>query len=269
MDAGSSKVAGLSLSIARTTRNAKTSSGSPRALRTAMAVPQPVRKIAGHVRSRFSFPAWPGTHDIDRLAALGIAKTFPKGTLLCKVGDKSEGVYVVLEGRVKLSLTSSSGKELVLAFYGPRTVVGLPAAVLNRTHQVAVETLMPTNVAFITRKKLVAQMQEPAAARWVADLACDNWCSLFSHIAAMAFSQSADQKLAHNLLRLIARDSSRDGESVHLDMTQETMGQMVGLSRETVSRSLSRLRKKGVLDWTRSEFVIRDRRALEILGSLP
>jgi CRP-like cAMP-binding protein len=53
------------------------------------------------------------------------------------------------------------------------------------------------------------------------------------------------------------------------DVSQETIAQMLGLARETVSRQLAQFRRARVLEWDRTSFVIRDREALEKLVNLP
>jgi CRP/FNR family transcriptional regulator len=241
----------------------------PVGLRVPDAAPQALQEIPGHLGAHYPLPARLDTRYVDNLMRIGVEKSYSKGAILFEDGDTSRGVYVVLEGRVKLSVNSARGKALVLGFYGPRTIIGLAAAILDRTHATKAEALMPTKVAFISRNKFLEDMQDAAAARRAAELASEACYFFLTKMAATELSKSAEQKIARNLLRLLAHNSSHDGEPVHLDMSQETIAQMVGLSRETVSRLLSRLRKKGVLDWTRSDFVIRDRHALERLGDLP
>lgn len=82
-------------------------------------------------------------------------------------------------------------------------------------------------------------------------------------------SESAQQELARCLLGLLNHHSADHGAHVELNLSQETIAQMVGLSREMVSRLLSPLRRKVGLHWTRSDFIVRNRRALEKLADLP
>ncbi len=69
---------------------------------------------------------------------------------------------------------------------------------------------------------------------------------------------------------MLAHNTSYGEEAPYkLDLSQEAIAQMVGLSRETVTRLLARLQKRHILNWKRSGLVIRDRSALEKLADLP
>jgi len=100
-----------------------------------------------------------------------------------------------------------------------------------------------------------------------AQLVSETCYFLLSRIKANELSDSAQEKLVRFLLEVHPGRPGPDGETrLKLDLSQEAIGQMIGTSRETVARLLSRLKKEGVLDWGRSKIIIRDRRALEKLA---
>jgi CRP/FNR family transcriptional regulator, cyclic AMP receptor protein len=231
---------------------------------------RPIVEPLGHLTARYPFPARLSSHHLERLRAAGTARLYRKGAILFKEGERPEGVYVVAEGRVKLSVNSAQGKVLVLGFFGPGTVLGLAGTILGRAHAATAEALKPTAAVFVARSELAREMRGDAkAARQVAELMSEACYFLLTRMAAVELSESARQKLARCLLGLLAHHANHEGVPVQLELNQETIAQMVGLSRETVSRLLSQFRRKGVLDWTRSDFVIRNRRALEKLAALP
>lgn len=177
---------------------------------------------------------------------------------------------MVLEGRVKLSATSAQGKALVLGIFGIGAVLGLAGAVLGRPCAVTAEVMQPTRTVFIARNEVLREIRGNVVAAWqAAQLVSETCFFLLGKMTTVELAESAPQKMARCLLGLIAHNGNPDGEPEHLELTQEMIAQMVGLSRETVSRLLSRFRRSGVLDWTRSDFVIRNRRALEKLADLP
>jgi CRP/FNR family transcriptional regulator, cyclic AMP receptor protein len=111
-------------------------------------------------------------------------------------------------------------------------------------------------------------MQSDATvARQVAELVSETCYFILGKMRAVDLSQSAAQKLARCLLGLLAHNTSSSSETPpKLDLSQEAIAQMVGLSRETVTRLLSRFRRRRILDWKRSGLVIRDTSALEKLA---
>jgi CRP/FNR family transcriptional regulator, cyclic AMP receptor protein len=197
-------------------------------------------------------------------------RLYPKGRILFEEGAPPVGAFVVLKGRVKKSLTSSLGKALVLGFFGPGTALGLAANILESPHDSTAEAIQETQTVFVRRHELIKEMRtNPIVALQIAQLIGEDCRFLTAKLGAVELADSAAQKMARCLLGLVVNNTNGDGGAVHLDLNQETIAQMVGLARETVSRLLSRFRRQGLLDWTRSAFVIRNRRALERLADFP
>jgi CRP/FNR family transcriptional regulator, cyclic AMP receptor protein len=226
---------------------------------------EPIVDPLGHLSAHYPFPARLNDRYLAKLKLSNHWTAFSKGGIVYEEGERSTGVYVILEGRAKLSVNSSQGKTLVLGFFGPGTILGLAAAILGRTHAATAEIMRPTKVLFVSRQELVREMQEDAtAARQAAELVSEACYFILSKMRVVDLSQCAGQKLARCLLGLLAHNTGPgDDTTAELDLSQETIAQMVGLSRETVTRLLSRFRRKHMLDWKRSGLVIRDRRALE------
>jgi len=231
---------------------------------------EPIIDPLGHLSSRYPFPASLNERYVANLRASNVGKSFSKGAILFEEGEKPTGIYVVLEGRAKLSVNSAQGKTLVLGVFGPGTILGLAAAILGRTHAATAEITKPTKVLFVSRQELLREMRDDArAARQAAELVSEACYFILAKMKVLDLSQGATQKLARCLLGLVANNTgSRSETSPKLDLSQETIAQMVGLSRETVARLLSRFRGRRILDWKRSGLVILDRSALEKFADL-
>jgi len=228
----------------------------------------PVTEPLGHLSARYPFPARLDERYVERLKASNVGKLYPKGAILYEEGDKPTGVYVVLDGRAKLSVNSLRGKTLLLGFFGPGTILGLASAILGRIHAATAEVMIPTKVVFVSRKEVMSEMQGDAmAARQAAELVSEACYFILTKMRAVELSESTGQKLARCLLGLLAHNTGSGGEAaLQLDLSQEIIAQMVGLSRETVTRLLSRFRRKHIVDWKRSGLIIQDRKALERLA---
>lgn len=231
---------------------------------------QPIAEPLRHLIGQYPAPGRLSESHLRRFKASNRAKEFTKGSILFEQGELPRGVFVVLDGRVKMSVTSSEGRTLVMGFFGPGSVIGLAANILGRINGATAEAFDLTYAIFVPRRDLLREIQTNATAAWqTAQLVSENCYFLMSKLGAIDLSESAAQVVARCLLGLIAQGANRDGELEQLHLSQETIAQMVGLSRETVSRLLSKLRRKGVLDWKRSDFVIRDRQALERIADSP
>lgn len=174
----------------------------------------------------------------------------------------------MLQGTAKLSIASSSGKAIVLGFEGPGTILGLAATILGKTHYVTAEALGPSTVVFLRRDaflKLVAEKTKTAVE--AAALLSERCFKLLDELRIIGLSESAQQRLAAFLLGL-RPDGKDNGVGIRLPrVRQEDLAQMVGLSRETASRLLSRFKKRQILDWKHSTLEIRNWDALQKLAA--
>lgn len=229
---------------------------------------KPVRAPQDHMSGRIPFLARLDRRCLARVRATTLGSPYARGTVLFAEEHRTDGVYVILEGRAKLSVSSRNGKSLALGFFGPGTVLGLEGAILGWPHMATAEIVEPAKAAFMARRDLLRHLgRSEKATLEAAELVSETCYFLLSRIKANELSESAEEKLVRFLLEVHAGDSGADGESrLKLDLSQEAIAQMIGTSRETVARLLSRLRKRGILDWGRSKIVIRDRGALEKLA---
>ena len=225
---------------------------------------------AGYLLGRYPFPARLHHPQLRRLRTSKNAKWIDKGKILFRQDDLPRAVCVVVEGRIQSSISSPRGRTIVLGFFGPGSVIGLEANILGRAYVATAETLEKTLVVAIPRRELLAEIQGNAEAGWlVARLVSENFYFLAGRLASVDLSESAPQTVARCLMELTYKRSNGDGQPVQLDVSQEVIGQLLGLSRETVSRQLARFRRAGLLEWHRSNLVIRDRRGLEKVADFP
>jgi CRP/FNR family cyclic AMP-dependent transcriptional regulator len=80
---------------------------------------------------------------------------YPRGTTLFEEGHTARGIFVLCEGRAKLSVCSETGKRLTLRIAGPGEVLGLSASLSGGPYEVTAETLDNAKVAVVRRKELL------------------------------------------------------------------------------------------------------------------
>ena len=84
----------------------------------------------------------------------------PRNTVLFREGQPAKGVFVLCEGRAKLSVCSESGKRLTLHIAVPGEVLGLSAALSGGPYEVSAELLDKAQVAMVKRKDLLGFLRE-------------------------------------------------------------------------------------------------------------
>jgi CRP/FNR family transcriptional regulator len=206
---------------------------------------------------------------VARLSAFAMPALYQKGAILFVEGQPSRGVFILCAGRVKLFTSSADGKTFILRFADAGEILGLAGTLSGRPYEVWAQATEPTQINFVERDRFVDAVQRNGElAVQVAMQLGESYCSAIAEVRVMGLSRSASEKLAIFLLdwREGNRQLNDDG-GARLSMTHEEIAQVVGISRETVSRLLSRFKKKGLIRWKDCNLVLTDRAALEILAA--
>ena len=207
---------------------------------------------------------------VQRLAAITSAADYPKGATLFVEGQSPRGVFIMCSGRVKLSTSSADGKTLILRISEPGEVLGLPATVTGKPYELTAEVIEPTQANFISRQDFLNFLREHGeAALRVAQQLGETYHSAIAEMRTIGLSHSVGEKLARFLLDLSTDHDSEKGEiRVTLTLTHEEIAQMIGASRETVTRLFGDFKKRQLLQVKGSTLIIKDRAGLEsLLGS--
>lgn len=190
----------------------------------------------------------------------------PAGAILFVEGQSPRGVFIICSGRVNLSTTSREGKTLILKTAEEGEALGLSAAISGVGYEATAEAATPCQLNFVDRKHLLELMQTHSelSVRAAESLSRD-FQSAYRDIHDLVLTRSSAGKLARLLLSNSSEDEFSAEIRVHANMTHEEMAQRIGASRETVTRLLSRLRKKQLIRLDGPRLVIRNRTALEAL----
>ncbi len=204
---------------------------------------------------------------VQRLAAITSAAAYPKGATLFVEGQSPRGVFILCTGRVKLSTSSADGKTLILRVSGPGEVLGLPGTVTGKPYELTADVIEPTQANFISRQDFLGFLREHGeAALRVAQQLGETYHSAISEMRTIGFSHSAGEKLARFLLDLSAHHDEAKGEPrVTLTLTHEEIAQIIGASRETVTRLFTDFKNKQLLQVRGSTIIIKNKAALENL----
>src|SRR5229473_4076204 len=205
------------------------------------------------------------TAAVQKLASITSAAVYPKGATLFVEGQSPRGVFILCNGKVKLSTSSADGRALILRISEAGEVLGLPATVTGKAYELTAEVIEPTQANFIARTDFLAFLREHGeAALRVAQQLGETYHSAISEMRTIGLSHSAGEKLARFLLDLSADHDEAQGEvRLTLTLTHEEIAQMIGASRETVTRLFTDFKKKQLLQVRGSTIIIKNKAALE------
>jgi CRP/FNR family cyclic AMP-dependent transcriptional regulator len=201
-------------------------------------------KVKSPKNPRFEVEKYLQTAGVERKIV-----NYTKGQVIFSQGEPCHGVMYLQRGGVKLSITSSAGKEAVIAmldageFFGEGAIAGQPMRVATAT---ATES---TSVLLIARQEMIRVLHEEHefSDRFVAYMLQRN-VRVEEDLTDQLFN-SSEKRLARALL-LVARYGKKDQpEKVIAKISQETLAEMIGTTRSRVSFFMNRFRKLGYIKY--------------------
>ena len=202
---------------------------------------------------------------VQRLNDITSGAVYPRAAMLFIEGQQGRGVFVLCSGKAKLSTTSREGKSIITKISEHGDVLGLNATISNRPYEVTAGMVEPGQANFIAADALLQFLHDygEVAIRVAQQLSC-NYYSAYEEIRTLGLANFPGQRLAKLLLGWSAeRGDSNHSLLLHLVLTHEEIADMIGTSRETVSRLFSDFRRKQFIQSKGSSLVILNKSALE------
>jgi len=191
--------------------------------------------------------------DLAAIGSHGIARSYPKNTIIVSEGDRTDSLYVVLEGRVKAFVSDGEGHDMVLSTQGPGEYFG--EMVLDEgPRSASIMTLEPSRFLVVQKNDFREfVLKNPAFALSLIDKLIHRARALTESVKSLAL-MDVYGRVARLLLELA---EERDGSMVIPQrLTQQDMASRIGASREMVSRILKDLSSGGYLTQSRSGIVL-------------
>ena len=196
--------------------------------------------------------------DWEKVKDLFVEKHFGKDEYIFFEGDPSSWLGVILEGRVKMIKHSEAGKDVVLDVISPGEMLGEVAAFNGNPYPATAQAMEPTVVASIYRDDFLRLLKQyPALALKVIEELGRRLREAQETIKSMAVER-VERRIARVLLRLAATTGSSSGDSIiiELPLTRQDIAEMVGTTVETAIRTMSKFRKRGLVQTKRGRVII-------------
>ena len=195
------------------------------------------------------------------------ATVFPERAIIFIEGQTPRGIFILCQGQAKLSTTSRDGGTFILRIAKPGEVLGLHAVVTRKPYEVTVETMQPCQLNFVNREDFLRFLKEHGDACLRAAQHISRDCQeAYDVIRSIGLSHSVSGRVAKFLLTSATNGRVTNGVvRARLLLTHEDIAQLMGTSRETITRILSEFRKKDIVELKGSTLTIHNRLALQRL----
>jgi CRP/FNR family cyclic AMP-dependent transcriptional regulator len=193
------------------------------------------------------------------LAEVCVDRSYKKGHLIFHQGDLGEALFIVVDGHVKVFVTSEDGDEMVLVTLGPSDVFGELAIIDGGPRSASAEALEPTKVLALTRTVLLDLLRQHPQ---LTDALLRSLGSLVRRLTEQASDLvflDLYGRVAKLLLGFAERASPHEDGRVALDLhvTQADLAAMVGGSRQSVNQILHAFERRGYLEFEGRKIILR------------
>jgi CRP-like cAMP-binding protein len=195
---------------------------------------------------------------------MGARMDFRRNAEIFAQGEPAEYLYVIISGAVRLSKMMSDGRRQIGAFYLPGDLFGLEA---EETHSFSAESIGQSCIAVVKRSALMARAMHDS------ELVCELWKQTATHLQRaqghmlLLGRKNCHERIADFLLDMSSRLHSEG--LIELPMSRLDIADYLGLSIETVSRTLTHLERSGIISIPVSRrIVFQDRSALNEMNDV-
>ena len=199
--------------------------------------------------------------DVSRLASAARERTYPKNSVIVFEDDPGDALYVVVSGQVKVVLTAEDGREVILSVRDRGEFFGEMALIDDEPRSAHVIAIEDSRLLVMRREDFQRCLAD------IPEIAIGMLRALVSRL------RQADDKIGGLVLLdvpgrvaslILDLADDNDGVNVTKRVTHHMIAQMIGSSRETVSRTMRALVEQGLIEASRKQIIIQNRSALEL-----
>jgi CRP-like cAMP-binding protein len=209
-----------------------------------------------------SIPLFSGLHrdELAKFAELTRERAYPKGSVILFQDDPGDSLFVLRQGRVKVVLIGEDGREVILGVLEPGAHFGELALIDDQPRSAHVIAMDDAQLLILRREDFRRRVEANPTVAW----------ALLTELSRRL--RRADQKIGGLVLldvpgriaRLLLDLADEAGApTIEKPLTHQTIAQMIGASRETVSRAMKEFQDAGLIRVERRRIAVGDRDALE------
>ena len=190
---------------------------------------------------------------VSAIQPIAIKRLFKKRAIIFYQGEVPRAAHVVSKGLIKMYSINSSGEEQIVSFHGPGDFFPLPWIFGETSNTLFYyEAVTDCEVFTLPKGDLLERINTtPSIYRKVFEYFVHKHTGLLLRVTALEQTR-AQEKIMFTLYYLLfhyGKEISPGIFTIDIKLTQPMIASLVGLTRETITKTLSQLRKRGVIDY--------------------
>jgi CRP-like cAMP-binding protein/CheY-like chemotaxis protein len=199
-----------------------------------------------------------GLVELNRIIAERKTRQFKKNQVIYYDGDKGNGLYLVLSGKIKTLKLAEDGRELMTGIYTTNDYLGVNAMLSNEPYADTATALEDSQLCLIPKEQVDELINHyPDVARQFINILANDVRDKEERLLHLAYN-SVRKRMAESLLRLYKQSNNQEGFKI----SREDLAAMAGMATETVSRTLTDFKEEGLIEKKGSLIAIKDEKRL-------
>ena len=207
--------------------------------------------------------------DLRRLRAIASLKQLEKKGILFSEGEEARGFYVILSGKVKVYKVSPDGKEQILHVVTAPDSFAEAALFLEGRYPAFAEALCKSQLLFFPKRNFIQLIEKNPQLSINMIVSLSQFLKRFASLIEELSLKEVSSRIAKYLIDLSLK-LSKEGKKpkeVELDLSKTQLALKLGTISETLSRTLAKMKNKGIIDVRKNRILILNREVLEELAS--
>lgn len=203
--------------------------------------------------------------EIQQLAYICNEKSFEKGQTIFYEEDMGTSFYLILSGQVKIVMLSSDGREHILGLLREKDFFGEMAILDGEPRSATAVALSDVKTVTITREDFHRLLRNnPDMSIKIMAVLCKRLRQADRHVESLVFL-TAPGRVARTIMQLAEDQGYKDGDKLSIlhKMTRQEFANIAGTSRETLTRVLMDFQDEGILDVSKNQIIILDKKLLK------
>jgi CRP/FNR family transcriptional regulator len=207
--------------------------------------------------------------ELKRIRAVAIPKQVGKKEILFSEGKEAKGFYVILSGKIKLYKISPEGKEQILHVVSAPDAFAEAALFLEGTYPAFAEALSDSQLLFFPKRDFIQLIEKNPQLSINMIVSLSQFLKKFASLIEELSLKEVSSRIAKYLIDLSLKQSKegKSSKEVELDLSKTQLASKLGTISETLSRTLAKMKGKGIIDVEKNRILILNREALEELAS--
>jgi CRP-like cAMP-binding protein len=207
--------------------------------------------------------------ELKKIRAIALLKRVRKKEIIFSEGEEAGGFYVTLSGKVKIYKISPDGKEQILHVINPPDSFAEASLFLEGKYPAFAEALGDSQLLFFPKRDFIHLIERNPRLSLNMIASLSHFLRRFASLIEELSLKEVSSRIAKYLIDLSLNLSKegRDSREVELDLSKKQLASKLGTISETFSRTLAKMKARGIIDVRKNRIIILDRNALEELAS--